>query len=281
MPEVPRVKAPGFLGEDARRFVDEGRTPAVPRAAATVILMRPADLDQPGGAFEVYAQQRAATMAFAPGMYVFPGGTVDPRDAASEVGWAGPAPQWWGSTMGLDESAARGVVCAAVREVFEECGVLLAGPDESTVVGDVADPQWEAARVALLAREVGLAELLARHHLVVRSDLLAPWARWLTPEFEPRRYDTFFFLARMPVGQRTRDVWTVDGDGGEAVHALWAPPSQLTTLEMLPPTAYTLRQLAAFPSVDAALAASAGRDVTTAVRPRIEFDGDGPWLVLG
>jgi 8-oxo-dGTP pyrophosphatase MutT (NUDIX family) len=280
MPEVPRVKAPTFLGDDARRFADEGRTPAVPRAAATVILMRAADGD-PGGAFEVYAQQRAATMAFAPGMYVFPGGTVDPRDAASGVGWAGPPPRWWADTLGLAESAAQAVVCAAVREVFEECGVLLAGPDESTVVGDVADARWEAARVALLAREVGLAGLLASRNLVVRSDLLAPWARWLTPEFEPRRYDTFFFLARMPVGQRTRDVWTAVDGGGEAVHALWASPAQLTRLEMLPPTAYTLRQLAAFPSVDAALVASAGRDLRAPVQPRIEFDDDGPWLVLG
>jgi 8-oxo-dGTP pyrophosphatase MutT (NUDIX family) len=104
------------------------------------------------------------------------------------------------------------VVCAAVREVFEECGVLLAGADGSTVVGDVTGQSWERARQALLAREVALVELLTSLGLVVRSDLLVPWARWLTPEFEPRRFDTYFFLARLPVDQATRDV------GGEADH---------------------------------------------------------------
>ena len=168
------------------------------------------------------------------------------------------------------------MVCAAVREVFEECGVLLAGPDESTVVGDVAGDDWEAARLALLAREVGLAELLADKGLLVRSDLLAPWARWLTPEFEPRRYDTFFFLARLPAEQRTRDV------GGESVHAVWAPPAQLSGLEMLPPTAYTLRQLAGFDSHRRRCWPRAGsRDLTRPVRPYVEFDEEGPWLVLG
>jgi hypothetical protein len=65
------------------------------------------------------------------------------------------------------------------------------------------------------------------------------------------------------------------------VHAVWAPPAQLAGLEMLPPTAYTLRQLASYETVDALLAASGGRDLTKPVRPYIEFDNEGPWLVLG
>jgi 8-oxo-dGTP pyrophosphatase MutT (NUDIX family) len=267
----PRVRAPRALTAQARRFIEAGGAPAVPRLAATVILLRPAS---GSGGFEVYAQRRAETMAFAPGMYVFPGGTVDPRDESADVGWTGPTPAWWAERLALPEPSARAVVCAAVREVFEECGVLLAGPDESTVVGDVAGADWEAARVALLAREVALAELLAERGLTVRSDLLAPWARWLTPEFEPRRYDTYFFLARMPVGQVTRDV------GGEAVHAVWAPPRELAPLKMLPPTAYTLRELAGYTRLDDAIVAGAGRDVTRAVAPRLEFDGDESWFLL-
>jgi 8-oxo-dGTP pyrophosphatase MutT (NUDIX family) len=265
-----RLRAPGFLGSGARRFQESGGQPVAPRDAATVILLRPG-----GPAFEVFAQKRASTMAFAAGMYVFPGGTVDPRDAHADVGWVGPPPQEWATRFGRTVDEARAVVCAAVREVFEECGVLLAGPDASTVVGNVAGDEWEASRLSLLNREVGLAALLAERGLVVRSDLLAPWARWLTPEFEPRRYDTFFFLARLPAEQRTRDV------GGESVHAVWAPPAELSGLEMLPPTAHTLRQLAAYPSIDALLAASSGRDVSRPVRPYIEFDDEGPWLVLG
>ena len=268
-----RLRAPGFLGSGAQRFLESGAQPVVPRDAATVILLRPSTNGADG--FEVFTQKRAATMAFAAGMYVFPGGTVDPRDAHSDVGWVGPSPREWATRLGRSVDEARAVVCAAVREVFEECGVLLAGPDESTVVGDVAGDDWEASRLALLDREVGLASLLADRGLVVRSDLLAPWVRWLTPEFEPRRYDTFFFLARLPAEQRTRDV------GGESVHAVWAPPAELSGLQMLPPTAHTLRQLAGYDTIDALLAASAGRDVTRPVRPYIEFDDEGPWLVLG
>jgi 8-oxo-dGTP pyrophosphatase MutT (NUDIX family) len=266
---VDRVPAPMWLADDARRFTESGAVAAAPRLAATVILTRPS-----GAGFEVYAQRRAATMAFAPNMYVFPGGTVDPRDAEGELSWTGPEPSRWATVMGRPETDARAVICAAVREVFEECGVLLAGPDEHTVVGDVSGDDWEAARVALLARELALVDLLGSRGLALRSDLLAPWARWLTPEFEPRRYDTYFFLARLPVHQRTRDV------GGEADHALWLPPADATSLPMLPPTAHTLLRLSAFDDVDAAMRASASIDLARPVEPRIHVDDDGAWLLL-
>ena len=128
---------------------------------------------------------------------------------------------------------------------------------------------------ALVTREISFAELLAGRGLVVRSDLLAPWAHWLTPEFEPRRYDTYFFLARLPVGQVTRDV------GGEAAHALWAVPGELAAGRnaMLPPTRVTLRQLAAYADVDAAMAGAAGRDVRTVVMPSIDL-GEPPALLI-
>jgi 8-oxo-dGTP pyrophosphatase MutT (NUDIX family) len=264
------------MAERARRFIDSEQPPAVARVAATVVLVRPA----PDGGFDVYAQRRAATMAFAPGMYVFPGGSVDVRDADAdadaEVGWAGPDPSWWARRLGLDAAGARATVCAAVREVFEECGVLLAGPDASTVVADTSGDEWEDARLGLLAHTVGLAELLAERGLVVRSDLLTPWTRWLTPEFEPRRYDTYFFLARLPHNQRTRDV------GGEADHTVWLRAADAAGLPMLPPTAYTLRELGTFTDIDSALASGDTRDLTTAVLPRLEFDDDGgAWIVVG
>jgi 8-oxo-dGTP pyrophosphatase MutT (NUDIX family) len=278
-----------WLADDARRFAESGAPAAVPRLAATVILARPSQ-----NGFEVYAQRRAATMAFAPNMYVFPGGTVDPRDSEATVSWTGPSPTRWGAVMGLPESDARAVICAAVREVFEECGVLLAGPatapargaapdgaepepseeDESTVIGDVSGDDWEAARVALLARELALVDLLATRGLALRTELLAPWARWLTPEFEPRRYDTYFFLARLPVDQRTRDV------GGEADHALWLPPADAARLPMLPPTAHTLARLAEHSDVDTAMAASVGLDLSRPITPRIHVDDNGAWLLL-
>jgi 8-oxo-dGTP pyrophosphatase MutT (NUDIX family) len=261
---------PPWLVEDARRFAASGQDPVAPRRAATVVLLRPS----PVAGFEVYAQRRAATMAFAPNLYAFPGGTVDPRDASADVAWFGPDPQAWAGRLGLPVAEARAVLCAAVREVFEECGVLLAGPHATVVVGDVSGDDWEAARLALLAREVGLAELLAARGLAVRSDLLTAWSRWLTPEFEPRRYDTFFFLARLPAAQRTRDV------GGEAEHTVWLRPTEAARLPMLPPTAYTLRQFDAYSTIDSLLAAGGDHDLTAAVMPRIRLDPDGARLVV-
>jgi 8-oxo-dGTP pyrophosphatase MutT (NUDIX family) len=272
---------PAWLAEHARRFYADDSAPAQPRLASTVVLLRPTSQEGPGGSrgaeppagrgFEVYAIRRAATMAFAPSLYAFPGGGVDPRDAAVQPAWVGPPPAQWAARLGLDEGEARAVVCAAVREVFEESGVLLAGPDESTVVGDVSGADWEAAREALVARRLGFAELLTERGLALRSDLLGPWARWLTPEFEPRRYDTYFFLAMLPDRQVTRAV------GGEADHTVWAAPAVLAqpSHAMLPPTRVTLRQLAAYPHVAAAMTATGGRDARTIIMPSIELGQDG------
>ncbi|MFG2037662.1 NUDIX hydrolase [Dactylosporangium sp. NPDC048998] len=246
---------PPELAEHARRFAERGGVPVEARLASTVVLLR-----EP---FEAYLIRRVATMAFAASMYVFPGGGVDPRDAAVHPGWAGPSPAEWAARLRLDESVARSVVCAAVREVFEESGVLLAGPDASTVVGDVSGPDWEEARLALIARELGFAEFLSRRGLVLRSDLLVPWSRWITPEFEPRRFDTYFFLALLPKGQVPRDV------GGEADDTVWCPPAEAADgrYTMLPPTRYTLQELAEAGGIDGVLATAPARDPADAIRP--------------
>jgi 8-oxo-dGTP pyrophosphatase MutT (NUDIX family) len=239
------------LVDAARRFVASGAAPVQPRLAATVVLLRPL--------LRVYLIRRVRTMAFAANMYVFPGGTVDPRD--TDVDWVAPAHR-----LGLPDAQARAVACAAVREVFEETGVLLAGRSADDVLPDVSTPDWEEARRAVEAREVAFADVLRERNLVLRADLLVPWSRWITPEFEPRRYDTYFFLTRLPVGQRTREV------GGEASHAVWVPAEQAADLPMLPPTRTTLGQLAAAGSIDGAVTAAADRDVATPVTPRV-IDG--------
>ena len=87
------------------------------------------------------------------------------------------------------------------------------------MVGDTTGDDWEADRAALVARELSFAEFLARRGLVLRSDLLGAWARWITPEFEPRRYDTWFFVAALPEGQRTRNAST------EADRTVWIRPA--------------------------------------------------------
>jgi 8-oxo-dGTP pyrophosphatase MutT (NUDIX family) len=262
---------PAGLAERAARFAAEGGTPTAPRVAATVVLLRPAG---PRLDFQVYVIRRAATMAFG-GMYAFPGGGVDPSDSDAAVGWAGHEPAWWAERLRLPVGPAQAVVCAAVREVFEEAGVLLAGPTADTVVGDAGDPRWERARRALVAREQTLTGFLRAAGLSLRSDLLVPWSRWITPEFEPRRFDTYFFLALLPEGQRTRDV------SGEADHTLWIRPADAVRrqaggeLPMLPPTAATLRQLAEHPDLPSVLDAAAAREPAAAVRPRVVLGEDG------
>ncbi|MEV3854070.1 NUDIX hydrolase [Streptomyces sp. NPDC050095] len=234
--------------------------PATPRRAATVMLLR----DAAAGP-EVHMLRRRTSMAFAAGAYAYPGGGVDPRDDDRGVRWAGPSRESWAERLGVpdkDPFAAQAIVCGAVRETFEEAGVLLAGPTPDTVVDDTTGAEWEADRQALIGRELSFAEFLERRGLVLRSDLLAAWARWITPEFEPRRYDTWFFVAALPAGQRTSD------DSSEADRTVWIRPEQAASaydrgeLSMMPPTVATLRALMAYDSVRGALGGATGRDLT-------------------
>jgi 8-oxo-dGTP pyrophosphatase MutT (NUDIX family) len=240
-----------------RAFVDGRFTPVTPRRAATVLLLR----DGMAGP-EVHMLRRRASMAFGSGAYAYPGGGVDRRDEG-EIRWAGPPIEEWARSLGAATAVeAQAALCAAVRETFEESGVLLAGPDACSVVADTTGEEWEADRRALVARELSFAEFLARRELVLRSDLLGPWARWITPEFEERRYDTWFFLAALPRGQRTRDV------SGEADRTVWLRAADAVEaydrgeLPMMPPTIATLRALVPYAAVADALAASAARDLT-------------------
>ena len=199
--------------------------------------------------------RRKPSMAFAPGAYVFPGGSVDQRDVDEEVAWAGPGVDHWGQVFDAPPHLARALVCAAVRETFEESGVLLAGPSAGSVVADTTGEDWEADRQALLDRSLSLAEMLARRELILRADLLRPWSRWITPAVEPRRFDARFFAAALPEGQRTRDV------GGEAAAVQWITPADALEagragqIQLWLPTAMTLAELAEHADVGAVLAA--------------------------
>jgi 8-oxo-dGTP pyrophosphatase MutT (NUDIX family) len=252
---------------------------AEPKQAATVLLLRDGT---PG--LEVYLLRRTRGMPFAGGMTAYPGGGVDPRDGDVETAWAGPSPAEWAHAFGCDERTARELVCAAVRETFEEAGVLLAGaPDGGNGVGgvvpSVSGEDWEAQRQALLARELSLAELLADRGLALRSDLLRPFAHWITPPAEPRRYDTKFFAAARPVGQEARHVT------GEADEVTWLTPSAALaemsagTRPMLPPTIHTLGQLEPFADVAAALAGSPPEPLHP-ICPSFDDEPDGRWAVL-
>jgi 8-oxo-dGTP pyrophosphatase MutT (NUDIX family) len=238
---------PAQFLERARAAQDPFFVPAAPRDAATVALVR----DAPGG-MQVYLLRRVRGMAFAGGMHVFPGGSVDPADGTAEVGWAGPPASAWASDFATGEPLARSLVCAAVRETFEESGVLLAGASSDDLLADVSTDEWEVERVSLESRQHSLSELFARRGLVVRSDLLRPLAHWITPEVEPKRFDTRFFLAQLPAGQVTRTA------GTEADQRIWVRPADALEqdLTMLPPTRAVLTELSAYDDVDAALAAT-------------------------
>ncbi|RMI39267.1 NUDIX hydrolase [Streptomyces triticirhizae] len=224
-------------------------TPAPARPAATVLLLRDGDAGP-----EVFLLRRRRSMAFAGGAHAYPGGAVDPRDGTAEDPGRSTA-----------EEPAPLVVLAALRELFEEAGVLLAGPTPDSLVADVSGEDWEADRRALAAHELSFSALLARRALLPRGDLLRPWARWITPEFESRRYDTWFFAAALPPGQRGRNAST------EADHVAWLSPAEaLAGYErgewaMMPPTVATLRQLLPHRTTAEALAGAAGHDLTPVI----------------
>lgn len=268
-------KLPSGLAEHAQAFLAGDRQPVAPKGAATVVLLRPAD-----DGLEVYLLRRHPGMAFAAGMYAFPGGTVDSRDFDTAVAWAGPTPQEWGRRLACEAAEARALVCAAVRETFEESGVLLAGPSADSIVGDTTGADWESDRAALVDRSLGFADFLQRRELVLRGDLLRVWAHWITPEFEPRRYDTRFFLAALPAGQVTRDV------SGEADRVTWMKPVEATAavdggrMAMLPPTYITLTELAGFPGAEQAFTAAETRKIIT-VAPGVQVIDGEAFLTLG
>lgn len=199
--------------------------------------------------------RRHLGMLFAGGMYVFPGGVVDAADH-----------------VGRDHGQAHAF--AAIRETFEECGVLLAsGPElDSTAL--------ESDRLAMIEHRVTFDEVLARHRSVAQPDLLRAWSRWITPDFEPRRYDTHFYVALAPAREDARFV------GGEADAAQWVAPKHAVAAHergewlLMPPTEWTLRELATFTSAAEAFAAGAGRNLVP-VQVRIDLDAEPPrWVVI-
>jgi 8-oxo-dGTP pyrophosphatase MutT (NUDIX family) len=255
------VPLPKSMIQRARDFTGP---PAAARAAATVVLLRPE-----ADSFQAYLLRRAATMAFG-GVYAFPGGGVDETDRPELIN------DDWAERLGVPDPQARAVVGAAARELFEEAGVLLAGRSDELdhTVGDVSTPEWEADRQAVAGRSLTMTELLAKHDLRLRDDLLFPWSRWITPEFEPKRYDTWFFVALLPQAQTARDV------SGEADRTTWAHPAATAELVMLPPTRSTLNDLCPYKMIEEVVVASGSRNAATPVMPRVERTDAGEYLLV-
>ena len=270
-----RIKLGSFSERHRQRIADimAGRlVPPAPRDAATVMVVREA-----GGGVEVLMLRRPAAMKFAPGAYVFPGGSVDASDAAPEIGWYGPDPAEFGAALGASAELARALVCAAVRETFEESGVLLAGP----AGGGAITVAPEADRSALIEGGVTLAGLLASRGLVIRADLLTPWARWITPEGESRRFDARFFVAALPAGQQPA------AHAAEADEVAWLRPADAITaarsgdISLLPPTAATLNDFAVVTAAGGGVTdLLAKRRTIEPVCPRLVVEDGETWLLV-
>ena len=240
-----------------------------PRDAATVVLLRPG-----AEGFQTFLMRRQPTMYFAAGMHVFPGGSVEGTDADPAIGWIGPPPAWWAEKFGCTIELGRALVVAAVRETFEETGILLAGPADGVTATDTV--RYSQARAELEKGTLGFAQFLSDNDLSVRADLLGPWAHWVTPEFEPRRFDTRFFIAMMPDGQDVGDL------ASEADRGIWLDlrearrAGETGELSMMPPTMHTMRQLLEVAGSDP-LTTSATREVTMVAPKLVRVDGEY-WL---
>lgn len=228
---------------------EPARAPATPRDAATVILLR----DEARG-FSVFMVRRHDKAGFMAGAYVFPGGTLDAEDAS---------PAWASRVRGRDATEAARALgeddgpralalhVAALRETFEEAGVLLA----DGVPPDALEP----ARARLLAKETTFAALVDELELELRADWLTPLSRWITPAVEPRRYDARFFLAMAPRAQRAAH------DRIELTAGAWLAPSEALArgargdIRLPPPTLRTLEHLARFERAADVLADAARR----------------------
>lgn len=199
---------------------------------------------------ELYLVKRSRTVDFMAGAHVFPGGRLDHQadTSASALALLGAGVAALHARLGeaLAPARAAGLFVAAIRETFEEAGVLL---------GRLA-PGWSAQ-----AARRALAEGALFMTLVERLDAqaLVPWVRWVTPEISPKRFDARFFLARIPQGQEPQP------DGHEAVEGLWISPREALArweeggMLLAPATAKSIDALAAHATVEEALAAAAGR----------------------
>lgn len=209
-----------------------------PRNAATVIILH----DGPPPV-EVLLQRRVSTMPSGAGHYVFPGGLVDANDFAGNIPWAGPSATEWATWLECTPGEAQALISAAVRETFEECGVLLAGPRSGGLVTSTVGTGWDEDRLALIDHSLSFADFLSRRSLVLRSDLLRGVNRWITPEWADRRYDTRFFLMTLPPGQDARQI------GRESDHTVWLGLEDVIaqatngSLALMYPTVATLRDL--------------------------------------
>ncbi len=231
---------------------------ATARPAATIMLLR----DGPDG-IEVFMVVRHHAIDFAGGALVFPGGRVEESDQELAA-----RPQDCPNPDDLDPDAMAFRI-AAIRETFEECGVLLARPHGSPdlIDAETLNRLEQQHRGALNAGSIGFDAVLESEGLVPASDLLVHFAHWITPASQAKRYDTHFFLAEAPAAQLAVH------DGWEAVESIWITPARALAdteagiYKLVFATAKNLEKLGQAPSVAKAMAAARAATVVT-VQPK-------------
>ena len=244
--------------------------PVEPVAAATVMLLR----DSVAGP-EVLLLERHAKCEFLPDAYVFPGGRVDPDDHALGARVGGLAAADASAALRtVSAEQALGFFVAAIRETFEESGILLARRRGESALVDAAHAASLARhRLAVQAGEHSFRELVVGEDLVLAADLLAAHAHWITPEDSPRRFDTIFFAAETPPGQQALH------DGVELTDHVWVRPEQglaeyrAGRRQMILPTWANLESLLGFARARDALAASRRRTLVPILPVMTQRDG--------
>ena len=242
-----------------------------PHPAATVTLVR----DAPRG-LEVLMLQRSLSLKFMPGVYVFPGGALDPADSSPEMHalCAGLEDEAASSALGLERGGLAYWV-AAIREAFEEAGILLAYDAGGGIVAlnGVQAERYRAHRRTLDERHGNFGAIVRGEGLRLAADRLTYFGHWITPVSAPRRYDTRFFLAVAPERQEARH------DNYETIAHVWVRPQEALDLcakEMLNmrfPTIKTLERFADCATAAELVATVSASPVVRALLPRITRDG--------
>jgi 8-oxo-dGTP pyrophosphatase MutT (NUDIX family) len=226
--------------------------------------------------------KRSRASSFMGGVYVFPGGGVDAQDVGAEL--AGRASGWTderaSARLGI-HSGGLALFVTAVRELFEESGMLLAERADGTSVALSGETgaRIEAQRSAINRRELAFADLVAQEDLTLKLAGIEHVAHWITPESECKRFDTYFFVARAPEDQVPAH------DAGETVAAEWITPAQALArhrageIEMVLPTIRNLRYIESFPVVEALVAAAAELGEIPTIMPRMILTPDGSTLL--
>src|SRR4030088_2283644 len=241
--------------------------PVAPRAASTILLLRDSKVTL--GEIEVFMMVRHYEIDFNSGALVFPGGSVDKGDQEIIA-----RPELYSGGQGLDASALSFRI-AAIRETFEESGILLARPRGSNTLIDAkrAGEIEIAHRSALCEGKTTFLKVLTDNGILLALDELVPYAHWITPEGMPKRFDTWFFLAAAPPEQAGAH------DGKESTDSIWVSPREALAggesgrFKLPFPTTRNLIRLGKQPSVRAALDDSRGRPIVTVMPVMTKLNG--------